>query len=267
MKLDNQINKIISTLIVTGLCLIPCGFFSKIAKANLFVSPIYLELQAEKTQTTGFLQISNQGEKALTIRLSTAFTYDELGVFQRIPSGGENDLTPYIRYAPKELTIPPQSERNIRIAAILPPSLPNGEYRVAIYVETLPENNNPNSQYKVNFVTSIGSAIYVRKGDVAPNLQVEKALFEADNKELRLGIFNQGKATGRAKITWKLLDKNEMIAEGTVGKSFLPQKRMNVLLNSSTLDIESGIYQLVGEIIWKDGTEKKQPFDVNVEIR
>ena len=237
----------------------------------LSLSPIYLELKADKTQTTGILKVSNTSDKPLRVRVSaTAFSYDEQGNFKRLESGSKEDLTSYMRYSPKEVTIPPKSTNNIRLAAILPPSLPDGEYRVAIFVNSLQEINNETTNYRVNFTTSMGSAIYVRKGNIHPNLNVDKAHFNTEKSELRLTISNQGQATARPKITWKLTQNNKEIIKGEGGGSFLPNKTMSVILKPNTKEkmiLNAGNYQLSGEAVWNDDGMKSLPFALDLVIK
>jgi P pilus assembly chaperone PapD len=246
-------------------------FWQSKAQANLSLAPIYLQIEAKKTQTSGFLTVGNTSDKPLRVRISaTAFTYDEEGKFQALESQGEKDLMNYLRFSPKEMTIPPQSKRNVRLTTILPPSFPDGEYRVAIFAESLQENSNSDSQYKVNLTTRIGSAIYIRKGDIQPNLKVEKALFNSQKKELRLTVINNGKATARTKINWQLNQNNQKVIDGVGFSSYLPDKTVNTLLSPNEekeLTLKPGIYQLTGELVWVDGNEKKQNFTVNFEVK
>ena len=132
------------------------------------------------------------------------------------------------------------------------------------------EINKQEDNYRINFKINMGSAIYVKKGDISPDLHIKKAQFNGEKQELRLTILNQGKATARPKITWQLSQNNQEIVKGEGGSSFLPQKTGHTLLkpeNQENLNLKPGTYQLTGELIWKDGDTQKLPFNVDLEVK
>lgn len=270
----NSLNKAkLSSLIYTLGILFGTLINPQIALADLSVAPTYMQLEAEKVQTTGFLVVGNTSDNPIRVRASiTSFTYDENGNFIRQETGNKWDLSSYVRFSPKEVTIPPKSNRRIRFAALMPPSLPDGEYRVAIFVETLSAQNvnQEENVYRVNFLTRIGSAIYVKKGNLEPDLKVKQVFFNQEKKELRLTVANQGTATAKTLINWQLSQNNQEIIKGTGGASFLPEKTVNALLtpeSKKALDLKPGTYQLTGELIWVDDSQKKQSFTVNLEVK
>lgn len=270
-QLHLKLSKLVSQTLIWGCILSGSWFLAKPAFANLFLSPLYLELEAQGGRSKGVIVVGNTSEKPIQVRLSsTAFTYKSDGNFQSLPSGEPNDLTPYLRYSPREISIPPKSSRQVRLISLLPPNLPKGEYRVAIFAKTLQEVSNSQG-YKIAYNTSVGSAIYVRKGDLSPNLNIRTANFNQDNKQLRILVGNSGEATARAKINWYLKQGGNQIAAGTSGGSFLPGSQINILLNrtkeTANLTLQPGSYQLTGEIEWKEKDNKKSfPFNMDLKI-
>ena len=178
----------------------------KPAYGRLFLSPMYLKMESQQGQSKGVLQIGNTSSKPIRVRLSaTAFTYNENGVFQRRDNRNNNkslnqafshDLTPYLRYSPREMVIPANSSRRVRLISLLPPSLPEGEYRTAIFAETLEETTNAQG-YKVGLNMSIGSALYVAKGEINPDITIGETIVDAKNKEIKLLVNNTGTATAK----------------------------------------------------------------------
>nr|MDJ0596088.1 hypothetical protein [Pleurocapsa sp. MO_226.B13] len=271
-------NSLISivTASITTLVISTCCVFVKPVNANLLVSPMYLKLESEKGQSKGVLQVGNTSSKPIRVRLSaTAFTYNRRGVFQRLKpnSNLRQDLTPYLRYSPTEMVIPANSYRRVRLISLLPPSLPDGEYRTAIFAETLQEKTNAQG-HKVGFNISIGSALYVAKGEIFSDIRVIKSNFDRSNRELQILVANNGNATAKGKINWTLKQDNKTVASGESGGTFLPQSRSNIKLNRhqhpeklNLIDLPQGNYQLEGEIIWEKSDKQKQSnfsFDLKI---
>lgn len=251
------------------------SLISKPAHAGLFLSPMYLKMESEQGQSKGVLQIGNTSAKSIRVRLSaTAFTYNKNGLFRRrANSEGDNrplekDLTPYLRYSPQEMVIPANSSRRIRLISLLPPSLPEGEYRTAIFAETLQEKTNSQG-YKVGLNLSIGAALYVAKGELEPDISITETNFDAKNSKMKLLVTNEGDATAKGKIKWTLKQNNKEIASGESGGSFLPDSQTNIILNpqeNQNLDLVPGKYQLEGNVIW-DKADEKQVENFNLELK
>lgn len=246
----------------------------KAARAGLFLSPMYLRMESKQGQGKGVLQVANTSSKPIRVRLSvTSFTYDSNGIFKRRNtkergnSSLKNDLTPYLRYSPQEIVIPANSSRRVRLISLLPPSLPEGEYRTAIFAETLQSGSNAQGQ-KIGFNISIGSALYVEKGDLEPDIEIIKADFDA--QQIELAIANRGTATARGKINWTLKQKGKTIDSGESGGSFLPNSESNIVLNrvqDKKLNLAAGTYQLEGEIVWeRSDKEEISSFDFQIEL-
>ena len=250
----------------------------KPAYGRLFLSPMYLKMESQQGQSKGVLQIGNTSSKPIRVRLSaTAFTYNENGVFQRrSPQEIANsnpalahDLTPYLRYSPREMVIPGNSSRRVRLISLLPPSLPDGEYRTAIFAETLQETTNAQG-YKVGLNMSIGSALYVAKGEINPEITVDGTNFDAKNKKIKLLVNNTGTATAKGSITWTLKQDKKIVFSGESGGSFLPKSNTNIVLNRHKNNQETlspCIYQLEGKIVWNEADKKQvSKFDFDLKI-
>ena len=245
---------------------------TKAARAGMFLSPMYLRMELKQGQGKGVLQVGNTSSKPIRVRLSvTPFTYDSNGTFKRRNTSEQansstNDLTPYLRYSPQEIVIPANSSRRVRLISLLPPSLPEGEYRTAIFAQTL-QSGNARGQ-KVGFNISIGSALYVEKGDLEPDIEITQADF--DNRQIELAIANWGTATARGKINWTLKREGKTVDSGESGGSFLPNSESDLVLNrvqNKKIDLATGIYQLEGEIVWEHSDKQKaSSFDFEIEL-
>jgi hypothetical protein len=253
---------VVSTLLSVGL-----GF--QTARADLILSPIYLDLTANRGKAEGLLNVSNSGNQPIRVRLSTtSFTYNRDGEFQQLPKSN-GDLTPYLQYSPREIVVEPGKVRRVRLFSVLPPSLSDGEYRVAIFAETL-SSGTTQGGYRINLISRVGSAIYVRKGKISSDLRVQQASFNAQNQQLRLLLQNQGQGTARPQIKWSLKQDEKILAAETVGTSVLAGLEQNVLLNRSAqnkLNLAAGKYQVLGEVTWQEGNQQKQlPFNLDLVV-
>ena len=266
---------LLATLTISGIILM------KPAYGRLFLSPMYLKMESQQGQSKGVLQIGNTSSKPIRVRLSaTAFTYNENGAFQRRspeeiansnPSDPalNHDLTPYLRYSPREMVIPGNSSRRVRLISLLPPSLPEGEYRTAIFAETLQETTNAQG-YKVGLNMSIGSALYVAKGEIKPEITVDGTNFDVKNKKIKLLINNTGTATAKGIISWTLKQDKNVISSGESGGSFLPNSQTSIVLNrhkNNPATLSPDIYQLEGKIVWNEADKKQvSKFNFDLEI-
>ena len=273
--------KSIIPVLITTWGIIGSSLPMKSAYAGLFLSPMYLKMESQQGQSKGVLQIGNTSSKPIRVRLSaTAFTYNKNGVFQRRspqeidnsnPSNpaSNHDLTPYLRYSPREMVIPANSTRRVRLISLLPPSLPEGEYRTAIFAETLQETTNTQG-YKVGLNMSIGSALYVAKGEIQPEITVNGTNFNPNNKEIKLLVNNTGTATAKGNISWTLKQNKKVVYSGESGGSFLPNSQTNIILNSyknNRATLGNGIYQLEGKIVWNEADKKQvSKFSFALEI-
>jgi hypothetical protein len=231
---------------------------------------MYLQLESDKGESKGVLQVGNTSSQPIRVRLSaTAFTYNQDGQFQALEGGGNQDLTPYLRYSPQEIVIPANSFRRVRLLSLLPPSLPEGEYRTAIFAETLQETTNSEG-HKIGLNFKIGSAIYVAKGETNSDINVKSVSFNSNNHSLKMLVGNQGTATMKSEINWTLKKENLEVAAGKSGGSFLPQTQTNILLNhdqhKSKLDLAPGVYQLTGKMIW-NSLEGQETSDFQIEVK
>lgn len=243
---------------------------SSTALAQLGASPLIIEAETNRGQAQTMINVINSGDTPLRARIYTEpFTYDRDKGFQTLPSD-TNDLSPYLQFSPRELTIPPGVTRRVRLRAILAPSLPDGEYRTAVFAETLKESVNGSGK-NVGVITRVATTVYIRKGDVSPNLTVDSAEFNANQKTIHLLVENIGDASVRLGANWQLKQGERIIQTGeSVPTAIVAQSDRNLILNnhpeSEPLALLPGNYQLTGELIWGDDNSNKLPFSVNLTV-
>lgn len=228
------------------------------ALAQVGLSPLVVELDAERGRAQGVITVTNDTDDIFRARVyMEPFTYDQEDGFQTVESS-PSDLSPYLRFSPIELEVPAAESRKIRFVAQLPPSLAEGEYRGVLFTETLVETLNEDG-VSVILKTRVGSTIYVRHGDIEPNLTVNGASVDSDANRLELLVNNDGPASIRPRVSWQLSQAGTEVAIGeTEPISIIAGGRRSLGLGNlgeNIPDLAPGRYQLTGELIWPDDND------------
>jgi P pilus assembly chaperone PapD len=255
----------LSGCVLSALFLLPGA-----AQAQLSVSPLVIETEAQRGQAQGAITIANTSNAPIRLRIyAEPFTYSRDKGFQRLESS-PNDLTPYLQFSPRELTIQPGEQRRVRLLSRLAPSLPEGEYRAVIFTETLTERQD-SSGNNVNIRVLIGSTVYVRQGDIAPNLAVEGASWNSEQNQIQLLVRNTGEASVRPKLNWTLKQGETVVETGNLDETaVIAESDRNFLLQypgNNQSAPTPGQYQLTGELVWsEDDSQRSQSFSVDLRI-
>ena len=259
-----------------GSVLLSSFLLSGIATANISISPMVVETEAKRGQAQGRFSVSNTDSQDFRARVYTSpFTYDKETGFKTL-SKSPTDLTPYLQFSPRELQVGASSKRNIRFIVRFPPSLPDGEYRTMIFTENLKRgtitetDSKTNVTLQTNIIPRIGVALYVRKGDVSPNLTPNSARFDSKTNKIQLLVSNEGKASAILAGDWQLKKGKEVIQKGNIsdttvlaeGERYLTAKS----LNKNQPKLAPGEYQLTGELGWGVNKKERIPFNVKVTI-
>jgi len=118
--------------ILIGICLLTAS-----APADVAIKPAFVEVNLSEGRPAGSFLISNVGDKEERYRVNAIhFTYTEQGALQRTETG-DYSLAAWIRFNPRELTLPPNTQRAVRFAIIPRGQLPEGEYWAAMELESL----------------------------------------------------------------------------------------------------------------------------------
>ncbi|KST63704.1 P pilus assembly protein, chaperone PapD [Mastigocoleus testarum BC008] len=253
---------------MTSVCLSALTVFPNLAKAQVGVSPLIIQSEARRGQAQGMITIKNTGNTRKRVRLyAQPFTYSRDAGFQILKSS-PNDLTPYLQFSPRELTIPPNTRRRVRLYTRMPPNLPDRELRAVVFNETLKQTKDGDGN-NVALKTRIGVTVFVANGDIASELKIDKAGFNRKKEQIQLLVSNKGNETVRPKIRWKLSHGKTTIHADETRKNFvIAQSDRNILLNfPAKKQLAPGIYQLSGNLEWKEDEDvRKLPFNVNVTI-
>lgn len=254
--------------VLLGACLGTLSLFPSVVRAQVSVSPMVIESQAKRGQAQAMITLRNTNSTPTRVRVyAEPFTYKRDLGFQVITSN-PNDLSPYLQYSPRELTIKPGQSRRVRLMARLAPSLPDGEYRAVVFNETLTESKD-GAGNNVALVARIGITFYVRKGNVIPKLGVDGASFNTDVKKIQLLVRNSGQASALSGVNWTLKRGDQVVKTGKLEPSaVIADSDRHLLLNFPNEEkLAAGTYELSGELVWgNDDKKSKLPFKMNVNI-
>jgi hypothetical protein len=104
---------------------------------QLAVSPAYLELDLDEGRPSGTFVVTNVTDHELRCRAQTIhYVLSETGQLETIPPD-QHSLAPWIKFNPKEFTLPPKATQNVRYSVIPNGKLETGEYWGGIYFEPL----------------------------------------------------------------------------------------------------------------------------------
>jgi P pilus assembly chaperone PapD len=239
------------------------------AQAQVNISPMVVDLQANRGQAQASINVSNNSDKPFRARVyAQPFTYDRNTGFKTLTSS-PNDLNPYLQFSPRELVIPPGVTRKVRLITRFPPNFPEGEYRAVIFTEKLDEATDGNGN-KVNIATRIGATVYVRQGSLSSNLVVDSAAWNQQQKQIQLLVKDTGKVSARAAIKWTLRQGDKVIKQGNTEANYIiAESDRYISLNypqQGKTDLVAGEYQISGELIWGENNQNKQKFNVNLTI-
>jgi P pilus assembly chaperone PapD len=242
---------------------------------SVSISPTVIEAQAQRGQASTSITITNTDNEPFRAKLYLLdFSYNKERGFE-IVNRHSNSAIPYLSFSPKELDIPPGATRKVRMDLVMPPSVPDGEYRSVLYVEDLKERSivdDRGVETKVKF--RLGSQLFVRKNDgntaLVPNLKITNAFWNLTDRDIVLQFQNQGGATALVGTAWKIQQGGKLIASGKVDGTI-------VLGNSERLSginlpiavpkgLSPGQYQLMGDSTYRVSGNNRQLYRFTVNF-
>ena len=264
IKLNQHLISYLGSCALSALVLFP-----GLAKAQVQVSPLVIEQEAERGQAGGIINVTNRSNKAFRARVyAKPFTYDENGF--KVLKSSSNDLTPYLQFSPGELEVKPGVTRRIRMISSFLPSMEKGEYRAVIFTENLEHSQNNRGGVSMGIVPRVGVTVYVRHGDISPKLTVEEASFDDKSKQILLQVSNSGNATARPKLEWTLKQGSTTVTTGKQNPWTViagGERKISLAYPSDAKQLTAGQYQLTGTLLWgEEDNPQTVPFSINLTV-
>jgi hypothetical protein len=235
---------------------------------SITVSPMVTINQLKSAQSRASFSVTNNGQTPIRTRIyAQDFDYDKEKGYVKIDNH-PNSANPYLQFSPRELVIAPGMTREVRVNITIPPSKPDGEYRVAIFTEDLTERKitDPTNKYITIVRPQIGSIFFISKGSISPQLSAVSVGWNQKTNTPQLLLKNQGQASAYPEVNWQLKQGNTEIVRHSIYGIILQAGRERAidLKIAPETKLTPGNYILVGEIDNKDG--KNVPFSLNLTI-
>lgn len=235
------------------LALIPIlSFFAGTVRADLSITPAYVELTLDKGIPSGVFQIANSGETEVRYRVNAvAFRFDSDGG-TKLVEPDERSMAPWIVFSPKEFTLAPNSQQKVRFAVSPKGKLRTGEYWAAMELESLDTVTHKGLDAKgremsVKVISSIVVPIFGKVGNVRyRGMSKEiKVVSEEKGKTIETWVANTGE--GRLFLEGKyeiVSDSGKVIENGNLGRSYvLPGGNLKFSVAVKT-EMETGTYTI-----------------------
>ncbi|MEM7063606.1 MAG: P pilus assembly protein, chaperone PapD [Cyanobacteria bacterium P01_B01_bin.77] len=228
-----------------------------------------LQTEVSRGQAQSVLTVKNPTDQPVRVRVyAQPFTYEREAGFT-VLTEDDDDLTPYLQFSPREFVIPAGQNQRVRLLGLLPPSLPEPEYRAVVFTEVLLEEE-PSAGFTSSIQTRIGSTVYFRQSDSDAELSVDSAEWNTENSQIQLLVNNNGSATARPDAKWTLIYDGQTMAEGNSGNTTViagQDRLLQLNHDQTTSELSPGNYELTGELVWRYGTEQhSQPFSTTFSI-
>jgi hypothetical protein len=268
MKITNLCLKVATTTLLTTAGLFGHSLRAQAPSVGIGVSPLVTITALRGSQARASFSVFNPGSNPIRARIyAEDFDYDRERGFQRIPSH-PNSANPYLQFSPKEIVVAPGVNRDIRLNIVIPPSKPDGEYRVAVFTQDLTERrlSNPNARLTTVIRPQIGSLFFVSKGNTSPSLSAISAGWNEQTNRPNINFKNQGSKSAYPNVVWRLSKGEVQIANSIIQGVVLQSQRDRTvdIKIPEGVQLSPGEYTLAGEIDNKDG--KLVPFSLKLTV-
>ncbi len=223
-----------------------------VVQAGIAVKPANMVISLENGRPAGRFVIANNGDVEERFRISaTHFSYSEHGAMQVVQPDGRS-LAPWVKFNPKEFTLPANSKRAVRFVVVPRGALASGEYWGAMELESLDYkeasgNDGKGRKYTVRVVPSVLVPIYGTVGEVRYEAAINDAsIIETDNgTALRVLVANVGDGRLMMDGSFTITDTyNQPVSTGRLSRGLVLPGKHRYLTSAIDGVLSSGDYLL-----------------------
>jgi P pilus assembly chaperone PapD len=258
---------VVTTSLLLSL-LLGSTYFSPLRANAYTVGPLLTIIDVKSSQARATIDINNSGQEPIRIRIYVEdFTYDRDQGF-RVTNSHPYSAVQHLQFSPRELTVPPQTTRNVRVNILIPPTAPNGEYRAVVFAEELKDEPKApeGGAAAINTKTRIGSIFFVNKGGSSADIAVNNMVWNSVKKQPQIILENKGSTTSNPSLQWKIERDGQEIDSGLTPNLIVQNhsERVVDLSTKKASKLIAGEYTVTGKIRLKDGILK--PFLFKLKI-
>ena len=220
--------RFLRTLRLLTLSAVLVGVLAQEASAQLLISPLRVIFEGRDRSAT--VVVTNQSDEAATYRIEwqeKIATPDGQYLDVRDPTPEMRISSPHIRFSPRQVTLAPGEQQQVRLALRRPADLPAGEYRSHLAFVVIDERQrraarqNSSGGAGIQVFMNLGFAIpiIVRHGEGRPGVSlsgVELSVDELNRLGLKVQLKQEGSFStyGRLRIYWR---QNQNAQEAQIG--------------------------------------------------
>ena len=228
------------------------SFLGGTVRADLTITPAYVELNLDKGVPSGVFKIVNSGEKEARYRINAvAFSFDSSGRTQLIEPD-ERSMAPWIVFSPKEFNLAPNTQQKVRFAVSPKGKLRTGEYWAAMELESLDTMTRQGTDEKgrelsVKVISSIVVPIFGKVGNVRYRAMSKEIKVVSAGKEKTIEAWVTNTGEGRLFLEGKyeiVSDSGKVVEDGNLGRAYvLPGGNLQFSVSIKTA-METGTYTI-----------------------
>ena len=200
-------------LLATSLFLIIAFAYPNNSAAMIDIVPQKIVMEAR--DRGGDFTILNLFNKIGTFRIELInYEQNEDGVYKKLKTPLNPDFDPqkYVRFSPRQFSLPPGGRQKIRLSLRKPSGLPEGEYRFHVKAYRFADTSDidqKNGAVQLRMNTGVVIPVVVRHGNTHSDAKIRNARFvdkeKSFKKELHLDILREGSAStiGKIEVLWK----------------------------------------------------------------
>lgn len=223
----------------------------------IHVEPSYIDVRLDSGRPSGTFTLSNTSDVEERFRVNALyFEFTKTGGI-KMSRTGDRSLASWIRFNPREVTLPPGTSRRVRFTILTRGTLAPGEYWGAMELENLniqtmtsDPNADPNTETSID--VKVTSALLVpvfgTVGTVEYNGQLRAARVVSVQGKPRMDILFESKSSGRLGLAgdFRVEDAaGRVLAEGTCAQGYVLAGKQRIFSREIKEEIPPGKYSLV----------------------
>ena len=222
--------------------------------AGIAVEPAYISLDFNKGRASGRFIITNTGDAEERYRVvASHFTFSEEGALS-LSDPDRHSMAEWIKFNPKEFTLPPKSKRVVRYVVLPRGKLKDGQYWAAMELESLEGRNYSTNDgggrtFNLKVVPSVLAPMYGASGSIERDYDLTKfelSTSDRNKKVLEMQAVNTGNAVINLVGNYEIRNQSgEVVFESTLDSGLLLRDKTRTFVSFIEPDLPAGDYKLV----------------------
>ncbi len=250
------------------------SFYSIAAYGGIAVKPANVTLDLNKGRPSGQFVISNTGDTEERYRVrSTHFGYTLNGQLQLI-SPNHQSLATWVKFNPKEFTLPPNSKRVVRFVVLPRGKLTDGEFWGAMELESLntdmiTDTDQEGRKVSIKVVPSVLVPIFGRSGKINHKGMIDDIELKRipDGSAISAQLTNTGLGRLFVRGHYSVINEDNVeVMSGSMPRGLVLSGLSRRFESLSERELPSGRYQLRIEYGAKPLGSRKLTYEKSIEL-